>query len=249
MITFCKDKRAIIKALNSLESSDYLKAVVNLYLEAYGAKYSFCEFFIEYKENIAVALILRYNSFLYCITDEKADLSELSMWISGFENSQVYVDRLALAQGISGVYETCYELKFKNNGERNFPSSCKTLEESFELKNCAKLVCRGKSIDITDEFYLDLSHMVRHGNLSVFGIYHGDTAVSVAGVSLGSEIAVINFLITDEYFRGNGFARQLLHDICNVDTREYLLLSSESNLDFYSKCGFITQNKCYLVKI
>ncbi len=240
MISLVTEYEAVYNSLLEIKTSDYLKYTVIMYLKSYGAKYPFAEFYLQKSDSENVtAVFLRYNSFLYCAIDHNADVEEISAWIGGMTDVTVY-SGIPLSLENS---ETCFEMG--KTGE-SMPSKNTAFPlDSSNFKEIAELINSDRDASVKDEFYLDISHLFRHGNLEVFGIFADEKLASFAAFSKGEKFSVIPFVFTHEYFRGKGFSKNVLSAMCCEKNKEYRLLCSEENLKFYEKCGFELIQSCF----
>ncbi len=239
MISLCKDYNILHNSLLELNASDYLKHLILMYLKAYGAEYNFAEFYIEsVSGNRATAVILRYNSFVYCAASQNADIYELSHWLNGFADTTVYSDIPLSLKG----YEALFEMS--KVGARQGESEVVLLSKPEHFKEISNLINKDAEISVKNEFFLDISHLYRHDNLDIFGFFKDNKLLSFAAASKDEKISVISFVFTEEYFRGNGFSQKVLAKLCSDSNIEYRLFCKEDNVKFYEKCGFAIAGDC-----
>lgn len=245
MISLCLDKEKIACSVDSVGSYGFLKTLIHSYLEPYGTKFRFCEFYLQYIDDCTTAVILRYNTYLYLLSDKNADIDELSAFLMSFSGSYLISDR-----EFSDCYtdvKTCYLMS--SVGEKNFFSSyVKDVSESPKI--IADIVTKGMSLSCSDDFYLNTAHQLRHKTLSAYARFVDGTAVSVVGFTKKYRgVSAITFVYTDEHFRGNGYSKEILQSLCVDNDCEYQLLCEEHNLNFYKKCGFIQSATCFEVRL
>ena len=244
MISLCLNTEEISEAIYSVSGSDYIKSVMCLYLHSYGTDYQFSEFYLQYNNDVCTAVISRYNTFVYVICNDNADFNEISAFLCSFSGSRILYDSYKLN---FKSLNKCYIMSKNGIESRN---SSDTTEVSTLTKAVASLVCKSMNISDETDFYLNLSHQVRHGNLSVFSKKIAESVVSVAGVSKEfSGVSAVTFVYTDEYFRGNGFSREVLDIVCCNKNIKYTLVCEEHNIKFYEKCGFMQEQNCYETRL
>ena len=240
MISLCVCFSDVYNSLLELKTPEYFKHTLLMYLKSYGTEYAFSEFYLQIDENEAVcAVMLRYNSFIYCAASDIANLDEISAWLGGVNDITVY----SSAPLNLGDSKLCFEMckrGFFAPGNEVLP-----LRKATDLKKISGLINQNAEVSVKNEFYLDISHHLRHENLEIFGLFKGEEIVSFAACSKGEGVSVIPFVYTSEYFRGKGYSKKVLSAMCSDENREYRLICSEKNLNFYEKCGFTTEKSCY----
>ena len=240
MISLCVCFSDVYNSLLELKTSEYFKHTLLMYLKSYGAEYAFSEFYLQFDENEAVcAVMLRYNSFLYCAASDIADLDEISAWLAGIKDITVYSSVSLSLDNSELCFEMCKRGFFAPSNE------VLPLRKATDLKKISGLINQNADESVINEFYLDISHHFRHNNLEIFGLIEGEELVSFAAWSKGEGVSVIPFVYTSEYFRGKGYSKKVLSAMCSDENREYRLICSENRMDFYGKCGFLVEKSCH----
>ncbi|MBQ6019210.1 MAG: GNAT family N-acetyltransferase [Clostridia bacterium] len=92
------------------------------------------------------------------------------------------------------------------------------------------------------EWYVELSHRLRHGNARIYAVREGGKIVSVAMTAAESDFAaVIGFVRTLKEYRGRGFASGLCAVLGNELLREkkrVYISCGENRLSFYESIGY-----------
>lgn len=95
-----------------------------------------------------------------------------------------------------------------------------------------------------DEYYVDLSHKVRH-NFAMTAVAYSDDKPCCCAIAsfMCDHGAVISAVCTDKQYRGKGFATQTVCALIDkIKSKEieniYLQIEDESLLDFYYPLGF-----------
>ncbi len=247
MIFLCTDRNLILSAVNTQNASDYIIEHIRLYLESYGTDYEFQDVFLQKNTdlNIFTAVILRYNTQIYISVSDTADLQELVSFVSGFTKSTVIADKI-LRPYFSDC-EICYEMR--KNGEVS-AASFSNIKEISDHKKIADLVGESLSQEEKMDFYLNFSHQIRHNKIFAYAYYVNFEPVSAVIVSRAFQnIHIITSVYTQKYFRGNGFARQILEFVCFDLNKKYVLLCEEHNRKFYEKCGFSVADTCIRIRL
>ncbi len=239
MIFLCEDSKKIQDVIARNFGLTCIRNTIELYFLSYGVSFDFAQFYIQYSEisNTDTALVCRYNQTVYCIADSNCDYTELASFLCGFSDVTLICDDslptltdFEDSRKIGAVMSKKGEVQSVHNpcvGTCNEP----------------KLICNLVSEDMSEEkkidFFLNTAHQLRHGFLSVFAYLEASSPVSVVSLyENDGEYAVIPFVYTGKYFRGNGYSQQVLHALCSNPQVTYELLCEEHNIKFYEKCGF-----------
>ncbi len=242
MISLCSDCDLIFSVLNNSGNSGYIREYIRLYLDSYGTEYDFQDLFLQKNTESAIftAVILRYNSQIFISASDTADVQEIVSFISGFMQCTVVADKIL--KPFFSESDVCYEMLRSDKAPVGvFPQ----IKESHSLKEIADLVGESLSNDEKIDFYLNSSHQLRHNKISAYAYYINNDPVSIVIISeVLQNMHLITTVYTQEHFRGNGYAMQILKQICCDPLKIYILLCEEHNLDFYIKCGFSVADTC-----
>ncbi|MBQ8000449.1 MAG: GNAT family N-acetyltransferase [Ruminococcus sp.] len=239
MIYLCSDKDKVRSVIDKAFGCTCIRNTILLYLNSYGAQFEFAQFYIQCTQdaNTDTALVLRYNQTVYCITEDCADLPELMSFFVGFTDTTLISDRV--------LHNQTNEPLGCETGAVMSKSGIAQLVQNPKILLCSepKPVCRLVSEEMPEhektDFFLNTAHQMRHGQLSVYAYYDGLSPMSVASVfHNGTGEAVIPFVYTGDYFRGNGYSKQILSAVCSDAETTYQLLCEAHNIEFYKKCGF-----------
>ena len=248
MISLCKEKDSIYRALESINGSVYIRESIRLYLEAYGADYDFSQFYLQYavdKCSAVTAVVVRYNNQIYALADDNADTEELSAFLCGIEEADLIADEILSSYFCNSKPCFC----FCKNGE--VPANMSTnIKITDSAKSIAELVTKTYNEQEKLDFFLNTSHQIRHNLIKAFGYYSEDKLASVvSATNIQNDLSVITFVFTDDHFRGNGIASQLLSAVCSDVSKKYVLLCEEHNVKFYEKCGFDCISHCIKIRL
>lgn len=222
-----------LNALNPF--SIRVKALYNAY-----TKTDICDFYIDTKSNCAMAkcgdviildgenLVDKYEIIGFCrIVGVKTILCSGKLKLSLPNKTEGFV----LKYGGGAVATLKKDVVINNN-----------------LRDIYSLVSHnmGDALDGVEfeDYYVDLSHKIRHKCASSAVIYENNVPVSCAVAPfMCSEGAVISAVCTDVKFRNKGYGKNAVLSLINYlvsgkITEIYLQIEDESLLDFYKPLGF-----------
>lgn len=197
-------------------------------LESYGINYDFCTFFIS--DSFIIAKY--YEETIVC-GYEHGDYEELCGFLR-FNSSNVFCSeeiKNALSVKISF---SCKKLNLMQFYGKTNLDGCEiyeiSLSKAYEILNT--------SFDFNyEQWYLDMSHRIRHGISQFYGFNGAVLAVqhNLCGEALLSQIATI------PEQRGKGNASRLISSVCQkfCDSKVFLLCE-DKNVGFYERLGFKT---------
>ncbi len=239
MIYLCEDKEKVQEVIAKKFGLSCIRNTIELYLLSYGVVFDFAQFYIQHSQdsNIDTALVCRYNQTVYCIEDSNSDYTELTSFLCGFSDVTLICDDSLPTLTDFADNRKIGSVMSKKGEVPSVQNSC------VHLSNEPKPICNLVSEDMSEEkkidFFLNTAHQLRHGFLSVYAYFEASSPVSVASVyENDKEEAVIPFVYTGKYFRGNGYSQQVLQALCGNPQVTYELLCEEHNIKFYEKCGF-----------
>ena len=243
MICLCNDINVPLNYFFCTNHSLFIKETIKLYLRSYGVKFDFCQLFIQYSEDKRViSVILRYNNLVFVVSDIYDD--ELCTFLQGFSECEITAGT-DLSARFNG--KICYVMQ--KPGEP-YVSVCDKIKNINSAKEISSLVTKGYSCEKAEDFFLNTAHQLRHNLISVNGLYAENSLSCVVSLSnTQDEYSLITFVYTEEYFRGKGFAKEILSYSCIDPGKIYLLLCEEHNLKFYLKCGFLQAETCFIFEL
>lgn len=213
-----------------------------MYLKAYGCDYDFLQFYLhlEREGSTPISIIMRYNSLIYVssLCAAESECAELSAFLFGFEDCEIIsgVKLLELSKSSYSCDKGFIMSYPVGDGYNTFDTNISMCNDS---KVISKLVMQDESNDKYTDFYLNNSHLLRHGCLKAYIMYSDDIPVSVITVSdTDFDVSIVPTVYTHKHFRGNGFSKALLSNILCRNCGEYQLLCEAKNKTFYERCGF-----------
>ncbi len=242
MISLCTEHSQIFSAISEQNGSEYISEYIKLFLESYSVNYNFQEFFLQFdihSEKIT-AVILRYNNQIFVSVSQGSDLTELSTFLSGFAQCTVIADKALRAY--FRECDTCYTMSKNGLDTKEISNDIRLSDNPREI---VALVWESMTQDKKMDYYLNLSHQMRHEIVRAYAYYVNMQPVSAVIISaLSQKLHIITTVYTQEHFRGNEYARRILDKVCCGHSNKYLLISEEHNLNFYKKCGFSVADTC-----
>lgn len=216
------------------------------YFNAYhGIKYDFLDFWIQKSDSgTAPCALCRYYSTLM-ICGEPCDKAELEDFVCMLSPSVILCDA---EYDFSDSYErTCGEImtcKKLIAPSEPYQSIHRSLSDMAYLKKIYSLLCRTDdriAPNCFEDYFLDLSHKIRHASAEVYSIYEGSEPISTAAVtSLSGSAAVIGCVATDHEYRNKGLASSLVYYITDRHMKKgrEVFLQREKKIGLYEKLGF-----------
>ena len=212
---------------------------------AYGTGYDFLDAWVQETEEITAFITRFYGAVTVC-AGEGADREE----IEGF---------LAVL-GVSD-FTSSFEKGRKNVMKLERGGDCKALPvtncnciENSNFKDFYDII--SKCHDDYDaarfeDWYVDMSHRVRHGTADIFLLACGDAAGTTAFVSAAAALSVtphcvfLSAISTLPQYRGRHFAHTLIKAVCDkYSDKTVFLLCDDDKVSFYEKAGFHKESEC-----
>lgn len=206
---------------------------------AYGGEYDFCRFYSS--EN---AIFCLFNRDVVLYSDESCNYEELAEFLSFCGVNEIFCSDYA---GQELATHLNYELDYVNLMEYNgTPVSCVT-DKSPPLSEVFEVIKKsfGLSSDCFEQWYLDMSHRIRH-NISEVRML--DSSVLVVQHNLNEEVLLSQIATLPEQQR-KGSASRLISAVCDeFPDKSIMLICSDELVGFYSKIGFeLKGKKCNLI--
>ncbi len=196
---------------------------------AYGFRYTFCTFWLQYDGAVATAAICKFYGAVTIGAATGADIAEIADFLSVIGFSEVTApfvpqigDKLctkqAFAMSLSAELPNCEQPDF---------AKFKSAYEIFSSSDSSAVTVGG-----FDEWYTDVSHRVRHGAAQ---LYCNENSTAI--VLLDGENYFLNGIAVNREKQGRGLGKQMLETFMG-DSGIMYTLCFESEYEFYKKCGF-----------
>ena len=222
-------------------------AKVQSYFDAYTGSYPFLDFWLCEGGGVSSAICRYYSAVCLCgrVSAEAVDfitmLSPSSVLCTG-------EDRFELPGMKQSEGET---LQFKNAPESlpllNGGLAVERLEgDMLHLKKVFALLCssyrEGTSLGDFEPYFIDNSHMIRHGASEAYALSRGGDLVSTLSVtSLTEDSAVIGSVATRPDERGKGYAFTLVSRVTSglAARGKAVFLHRKDMIPVYERAGFV----------
>ncbi len=115
----------------------------------------------------------------------------------------------------------------------------------MDIKSAYGVMLSADSDSVTlpqyDDFYVDMSHRIRHGISLLYGTYEENQPIGAVLVShIADATSLISGVALKKEYRGKGFGKQLLMSVVaseNKKGRTVYLMCKDELTGFYLKCG------------
>lgn len=210
-------------------SESYYGYKIRSLLNAYGTSYDFCKLYM----NEADGTILTYNSTM--IADGSFDENELDSFIEMLCPVTVEVPA-----------DICLNLNDDYvRTERSLFKAPKGLfcDEDIDVKHntftadCFPMISEAFGITGFDEWYVDISHKIRHGVSDIY-LYKTTTVTKAFEIN---GFVFLSHIATAGADRGQGNAARLIKWLCEKyekECKEVYLYSKKERYTFYQSLGF-----------
>lgn len=210
-------------------SESYYGYKIRSLLNAYGTSYDFCKLYT----NEEGGTILTYNSTL--IADGIFDKSELDGFIEMLCPVTVEVSA-NIRLDLSSDYIQTERTLFKAPKNLSFGEGINVKHNAF-MAECFPIISEAFGITEFDEWYVDISHKIRHGVSDIY-IYKTTTVTKAFDIN---GFVFLSHIATASADRGQGNAARLIKWLCEnyeKECKEVYLYSKKERYTFYQSLGF-----------
>lgn len=223
---------------------DYFGTRISATALTYGTKYNFAEYWIQWVDDIAVAVLGRLNSnFTLCVIDD-SEILEMNQFVTMLYGVETLFCDEKYAKVISmEILKSGSIMEFRDDCFvcNDALVSNPTVSQAYELLKR----CKGESISLPnfDEFYVDVTRRLNNNNLHISGCEEQGRLVSVAMTSSETKTtAIISGVATLPQKRGQGFAKKTVKQMLSILLKEKeciaLFRLKDENQHFYESLGF-----------
>ena len=214
-------------------------------LLAYGTGYDFLDAWVQETDEIT-ALITRFYGAVTVCASENADREEIEEFLAVLGSSECMTNYEKGRKNVMRLEKggDCIALPVTNCNcieNSNYKAFYGIISECHDDYDAARF----------EDWYVDMSHRVRHGTADIFLLACGDTAETNTFVSAAAALSVtphcvfLSAISTLPQYRGKHFAHTLIKFICDkyADKTIYLLCDDDK-VPFYEKAGFFKESEC-----
>lgn len=224
--------RTLIKRIFDTDiklSESYYGYKIRSLLNAYGTSYDFCKLYT----NEEGGTILTYNSTL--IAGGSFDESELDGFIEMLCPVTVEVST-NIRLDLSSDYIQTERTLFKAPKNLSCGEEIDVKHNAF-MAECFPIISEAFGITEFDEWYVDISHKIRHGVSDIF-LYKTTTITKAFDIN---GFVFLSHISTASADRGQGNAARLIKWLCEnyeKECKEVYLYSKKERYTFYQSLGF-----------
>ncbi len=211
-------------------SDSYYGYKIRSYFKAYGPNFNFCRF---YKCEDSVIMI--YNSTM--VIDNSKVSDEIISFIELINPVSIEIRCNHGITDLSGYKQHVRKLFKFNNA--NIQINNKELKINCCLDKIFPIVEEGFGIKEYDEWYVDISHRIRHNTANIYLYKDSVTATMQFNEA---DFAFFSHIATSAESRGKGYARELLYILSGMmksQNSDAYLFALEHRVTFYEEIGFI----------
>lgn len=210
-------------------SESYYGYKIRSLLNAYGTSYDFCKLYT----NESGGTILTYNSTL--IADGSFDESELDDFVQLICPVTVEVPaniRLTLNDNYIKTERTLFKAPKGLTCDEDI-----VVKHNTFIADCFPIISEAFGITEFDEWYVDISHKIRHGVSDIY-LYKTTTVTKAFDIN---GFVFLSHIATANADRGQGNASKLIKWLCGnyeKECKDVYLYSKKERNTFYRSLGF-----------
>lgn len=221
-------------------SLDWYGRKILAYLDAYGAGYDFCRFYVC-QEGEVTGYLMHLNATLVICAGAALPADELRCFIAmhapfRVEASAPVMEAILDTEGYQPLHRTVFALT-----PAPLPDwfSAKDVEQSPRLDDVYAILQEGFPNLLQYDLWLtDTSHCVRNGTTRVFTYKDSTTATVIYDVD---DQVLVGQVATKVAARGSGYARAFLYwlaDMLRAQGKQAVLFALDIRVSFYREIGF-----------
>lgn len=220
----------------ALDSAPLLAS--KMFTEGFGVKQDFLQFYAAFNDNSKLcAAFIKCNDRVFCLIESLYDKEEITLFLNGFKDFKIFISSEFSYIIDRKSFYICNLMKKAKTQKNN-----NTAISEIDSKDLADIIMHGKDRDSYIRFFLNNSHLQRHGYLKNFAKVNNGNIVSIASVYSNVVHCYLCNVFTPLNFRGKGNATDLINQITE-NGKEFHLICNEDVSHLYEKCGFSTYAK------
>lgn len=233
MIKLVENNKEAALVLEHLRLDPAPLLAAKMFTEGFGVNQDFLKFYaaFNYSGKLCGAFVT-CNDRVFCLLEKIYDKEEILFFLSGFSDFKIFISAKFSHIIERTKFNKCLLMKKSGKAEK-YSSSIQEIESKF----FTSIIMKDKEKDTYIRFFLNNSHLQRHGYLKNFALTQGEEVLSVASLYNDKEKSYLCNVFTPENHRHKGYSSALISEITNTIT-EYHLICSEDVFPLYNKCGF-----------
>ena len=232
MIKLVENNKEALLVLENLSVDTAPLLASKMFTEGFGVNQDFLQFYAAFNDKSKLcAAFIKCNDRVFCLIENLYDKDEIIWFLNGFQDFKIFISS-EYAEIIDRTSYCCCSLMAKNS----IYSGNATAITEIESKPFTDIIMNGKEKEYTIRFFLNNSHLSRHGYLKNFAYKKENIVTSIASVYSNTEHSYLCNVFTPEDFRHKGYASELINSITN--NKEFHLICSKDVSPLYEKCGF-----------
>lgn len=232
MIKLVENNKEALLVLENLFADTAPLLASKMFTEGFGVNQDFLQFYAAFNDKSKLsAAFVKCNDRVFCLIDNLYDKEEILWFLNGFQNFKIFISS-EYAEIIDRKSYCICSLMVKNSS-----ISKKDIAISeIESKPFTDIIMNGKEKDYSIRFFLNNSHLARHGFLKNYAYKKEDNIKAIASIYNDGKTSYLCNVFTPEAYRHKGYATELINSITN--NKEFHLICSKDISPLYKKCGF-----------
>lgn len=224
-----------LQLFENLPKDDPFAIKLKALYKAYGTDTDFLYFYKITDLSFEKALICRMNGVVTVSAFDEYDNAELYCFCKFF-GCTLEGRNLDAEENIT--MECGNIISFRN-------VDCESEPCLMDIKSAYDVMLSADSSSVTlpmyDDFYVDMSHRIRHGISLIYGTYEENQPIGAVLVShICDDSSLISGVALKKEYRGKGLGKQIVMSVVaseNKNGRTVYLMCIDELTDFYLKCG------------
>lgn len=232
MIKLVENNKEALLVLENLSVDAAPLLACGMFTEGFGVKQDFLQFYAAFNDKSKLcAAFIKCNDRVFCLIDNLYDEEEILWFLSGFQDFKIFISA-EFANIIDRKNYCLCSLMVKNSTAGIIYVDVSEIES----KPFTDIIMNGKDKEYSVRFFLNNSHLLRHGYLKNYSYKKGEDVVSIASVYNNKNLSYLCNVFTPYEHRHKGYASELINTITN--NQEFHLICSNDVSPLYKKCGF-----------
>lgn len=232
MIKLVENNSEALLVLDKLKVDFAPLLASKMFTEGFGVNQDFLQFYAAFNDkSMLSAAFVKCNDRVFCLIETLYDVDEILFFLNGFRDFKIFISSHFKEIIDRKNFYYCSLMKKKTS-----VISENTNISQIESRPFTDIIMKGKENDYALRFYLNNSHLLRHGYLKNFAYKTKGQTVSVASIYSDNKLSYLCNVFTPQEFRGRGYASDLINAI--TQDKEFHLICSNDLTTLYKKCGF-----------